>query len=50
MNDSLEAELKMVRWKVIENVVTITASCLTAYFISPWCFLLLLNLNGQKRT
>ena len=33
---------------IIENIVTLICACLCAYFISPWCFFILLNLNSVK--
>jgi hypothetical protein len=33
---------------MLENIVTLICACLCAYFISPWCFFLLLNLNSVK--
>ena len=32
----------------LENMVTTICACLAAYFIDPWCFLLLLNLNNIR--
>jgi hypothetical protein len=37
-----------IKWVYAENIATIVCACLAAYFISPWCFLLLLNLNSIK--
>lgn len=33
---------------ILENIVTLICACVASYFISPWCFLLLLNLNTVK--
>ncbi len=38
-----------IGWVVTENIVTTIAACLCAYFISPWCFLLMLNISTTKR-
>jgi hypothetical protein len=38
----------LVRWVYAENIVTIICACLSAYFIDPWCFLLLLNISVVK--
>ena len=38
----------IVKWGYAENMVTMICACLSAYFISPWCFLLLLNINYAK--
>jgi hypothetical protein len=38
----------LVRWVYAENIVTLICACIAAYFISPWCFLILLNLNSLK--
>lgn len=35
-----------IRWAYAENIVTIIAACATSYLISPWCFLLLMNINS----
>ena len=37
-----------IGWVCLENIVLVIASCLCAYFISPWCFLLLLNVTMIK--
>ena len=34
----------------LENIVTIICACVASYFISPWCFLLLLNINYIKKS
>ena len=39
-----------IGWVCLENIVLVIASCLCAYFISPWCFLLLLNVTMIKRS
>lgn len=36
------------RWAMIENVATLICATAGAYYISPWCFLILLNLNSVK--
>lgn len=38
-----------IGWMCLENIVTIVAACLCAYFISPWCFLLMANISTFKR-
>jgi hypothetical protein len=38
-----------IAWAYVENVVTVVAACVMAYFLSPWCFLLLFNLNFVQR-
>jgi hypothetical protein len=38
----------LVVWVFLENIITLICACVCAYFISPWCFLLLLNLNSFK--
>jgi hypothetical protein len=38
----------VVAWVVLENIVTLICACVCAYFISPWCFLLVLNLSSVK--
>jgi hypothetical protein len=38
----------LVRWVYAENIVTIICACLSAYFIDPWCFLLLFNISVIK--
>jgi hypothetical protein len=40
----------LVRWVYAENIVTLICACVSAYFISPWCFLILLNLSSIKWT
>jgi len=37
-----------IKWVYAENIATIVCACLAAYFISPWCFFLLFNLNNIK--
>lgn len=45
----MEENNKIVKWVVIENVVTILVlAALFAYTKSAWCFLLLLNVNLFK--
>jgi len=45
----MEGDDKIVKWVVIENVVTILVlAALFAYTKSAWCFLLLLNINFFK--
>jgi hypothetical protein len=39
----------IVKWHYAENMVTMICACVSAYFISPWCFLLLLNISYVKR-
>jgi hypothetical protein len=39
---------ELIRWVYVENIVTIICACVSAYFISPWCFLLLLNIAYIK--
>ena len=60
MTNKLEHEMKTlaekievmtdIGWVCLENIVLVIASCLCAYFISPWCFLLLVNLSTIKRS
>ena len=38
----------LVAWAVLENIATLICACVCAYFISPWCFLILANLNTVK--
>ena len=38
-----------IAWVQLENIVTFVGACICAYFISPWCFLLLLNISTYKR-
>jgi hypothetical protein len=38
----------LVKWVYAENIVTIICACLSAYFISSWCFFLLLNISAIK--
>ena len=40
--DSIEYRYKISRWIIIEWIAIIFAACASAYFISPWCFLVLL--------
>ena len=37
-----------IKWVVAENMVTTVCACVAAYFIDPWCFLLLLNIKQFK--
>ena len=36
------------KWMVLENIATLAAALLGAYFISPWCLLILANINYLK--
>ena len=40
--------VKIYAIAVAENVITISAALAGAYFISPWCLLILANLNTWK--
>jgi len=39
----------VLMWGILENIATLICACVCAYFISPWCFLILLNLNTIKK-
>jgi hypothetical protein len=37
-----------LKWAIIENIVIIITSGLLAYFVSPWCLLILVMCNQFK--